>query len=139
MIQKGSKVQIHYTLTVDGEKVESSKGGEPLSYVHGEGQIIPGLEEELDGLTPGEKKDVRVAPEKGYGKRDPGALHEVPKTAWQEPGRLSVGEVVSGRTRDGRDFQARIADIGSATVTLDMNHPLAGETLEFQVEVVEVS
>jgi len=139
MIQKGSKVQIHYTLIVDGEKVESSRGGEALSYVHGEGNIIPGLEEELAGLTEGDRKDVRVTPDKAYGERDPNAVQDVPKSAFQEPEKLDVGGTVSGRTSEGQAFQARVTGIGDDTVTLDLNHPLAGKTLEFQVEVVGVS
>jgi FKBP-type peptidyl-prolyl cis-trans isomerase SlyD len=139
MIQKGSKVRIHYTLTVDGEKIESSQGGEPLSYTHGEGHIVPGLEEGLTGLAPGEKKEIQVSPEKAYGERDPSAAQEVPKTVFEEPDRLDVGGTVSGRTGDGQTFQARVAKIGADTVTLDLNHPLAGKTLDFQIEVVEVS
>jgi FKBP-type peptidyl-prolyl cis-trans isomerase SlyD len=139
MIQKGSKVQIHYTLTIDGEKIESSQDGEPLSYVHGEEQIIPGLEEGLTGLTPGEKKEIRVSPESAYGEHDPNAVQEVPKTAFQEPDQLEVGGMVSGRTDDGQTFHARVAEVGPDNVTLDLNHPLAGKTLDFRIEVIEVS
>ncbi len=139
MIQKGSKVQIHYTLIVDGEQVESSRGGDALTYVHGEGNIIPGLEEGLAGLSEGDKKDIRVAPEKAYGERDPNAVQEVPKTAFQEPEKLDVGGTVSGRTGEGQAFQARVTEIGDETVTLDLNHPLAGKTLDFQIEVVGIS
>jgi FKBP-type peptidyl-prolyl cis-trans isomerase SlyD len=139
MIEKGSKVQFHYTLTVNGEQVESSKGGEPHVYVHGEGQIIPGLEEVLAGLAPGDKKAFRIPPEKAYGEHDPNAVQEVPKTAFQEPDQLAVGTQVNGRTGDGQAFQARVAEIGGDTITLDMNHPLAGETLDFEVELVTVS
>ena len=139
MIKNGSKVRIHYTLTVDGEEVDTSRGGEPLSYVHGEGEIIPGLEEALTGLSGGDTKEVHVPPEKGYGEHDPDGVHEVPKDAFQTPEQLDVGGTVSGRTGDGRTFQARVAGIGSETVTLDLNHPLAGKTLAFQVEVVDVA
>jgi FKBP-type peptidyl-prolyl cis-trans isomerase 2 len=139
MIQKGSKVKIHYTLSVDGEQIESSRGGEALSYVHGEGNIIPGLEEELAGLSEGDTKDVRVTPDQAYGQRDPGAVQQVPKTAFQEPDKLDVGGMVSGRTGEGQAFQARVTEIGDDTVTLDLNHPLAGKTLDFQIEVVGVS
>jgi len=139
MIQNGSKVQIHYTLTVDGEEVESSRGGEPLSYVHGKGQIIPGLEEELAGLGPGEKKKIRVTPEKAYGEHDPNALQEVPKTALPEPEQIELGMTVSGRTKDGRTLQARVTGIADDKIILDLNHPLAGKTLDFQVEAVAVS
>lgn len=139
MIEKGSKVQFHYTLTVNGEQVESSKGGEPHSYVHGEGQIIPGLEEALAGLTPGDTKSFQLPPAKAYGEHDPSAVQQVPKTAFQEPDQLAVGTQVNGRTGDGQAFQARVAEIGGDTITLDMNHPLAGKTLDFEVELVGVS
>jgi FKBP-type peptidyl-prolyl cis-trans isomerase 2 len=139
VIAQGSKVSIHYTLRVDGEVIDSSDGQEPLEYEQGSGQIIPGLENALVGLTAGATRDVVVAPEHGYGLVNPDAIQTVPKSAFETTEGLQVDGVIAGETSDGRRFQARVADIGIETVTLDLNHPLAGKTLLFSVEIVSVS
>jgi FKBP-type peptidyl-prolyl cis-trans isomerase SlyD len=136
-IKKDSKVKIHYTLTVDGTVVDSSSGKDPLEYVHGSSQIIPGLEEQLVGLKKGDKKKVSVSPDKGYGPHNPQAVQKVPKTNFQEADKLKKGGVVSGEM-GGQQFRAIIADISDKEVTLDLNHPLAGKTLHFDVEVVGI-
>lgn len=137
-IQDGSTVEIHYTLVVENEVVDSSAGKEPLKYVQGSGEIIPGLEEELTGLAAGDKKEVLVEPEKGYGPSDPEAVRQLPRDAFQNPETLEVGALVGGTVK-GQQFQARIASIDDESVTIDLNHPLAGKTLNFAVEVVHVS
>ncbi|MBU0756066.1 MAG: peptidylprolyl isomerase [Planctomycetes bacterium] len=138
MIKKDSRVKIHYKLTVDGEVVDSSEGNEPLDYIHGANQIIPGLEEALEGLKAGDKKEVSVVPEKGYGPHNPDALQRVPKTAFHGADELIVGEMVLGNA-GGREFEAKIVEVTDKEVRLDLNHTLAGKTLEFSVEVVEVA
>jgi FKBP-type peptidyl-prolyl cis-trans isomerase SlyD len=137
MIENGSKVKFHYTLRVEGDVVDSSEGRSPLAYVHGQGQIIPGLEAELEGLDEGSKKQVDILPEHAYGAHDPDAVQEIPKSAFTEFEDLSVGDRVGGQA-GGKPFQATVSEIGDAHVKLDMNHPLAGKTLEFEVEVVSV-
>jgi FKBP-type peptidyl-prolyl cis-trans isomerase SlyD len=137
MIQTGSNVSIHYTLTVDGQVVDSSIGGEPLTYVQGEGQIIPGLERQLEGLDLGDKRDVTVEPLDAYGPEDPNAFQKLPKDAFNDPSGLSVGSLVEGRV-EGKTFRASIADVSESDVTLNFNHPLAGKTLRFAVEIVGI-
>ncbi len=137
MIKKGSTVIMHYTLHADGEVVESSKGREPLEYVQGEGQIIPGLEEQLEGLAVGDTKRATVTPDKGYGTLDPQMVQQGPREALADLGELKVGDMVTGQAGE-RPFQARIAEIKPETVSLDLNHPLAGKTLQFDVEILEV-
>lgn len=137
MIQKGSKVSIHYTLRVDQEVVDSSSGKEPLSFVHGVGQIIPGLDDKLEGLKTGDKKNVTVTPEAGYGKRNPDATQKVPRTAFENADKIKAGDVVNG-TVQGKQFQALVASIDTDTITLDLNHPLAGKTLNFEIEVMKI-
>lgn len=137
MIQKGSKVSIHYTLTVDGQVVDSSEGKEPLSYVHGEGQIIPGLESELANFKQGDKKNVKIPPEKGYGPYNPEAVHKVARTAFKESEGMKAGDIVSGQVQ-GQPFQAVVSEVGEKDITLNLNHPLAGKTLNFDIEVVSV-
>jgi len=138
MIKSGSKVKLHYTLSIDGDVLESSKDGEPLSYVHGEGQIIPGLEEQLEGLRAGDQRTAEVEPAKGYGERQADAVQEVPRTAFKNPERLKVDDVVTGQAGD-QPIRARIAEVKPEAFVIDLNHPLAGKTLHFSVEIVEVS
>ncbi len=136
-IQNGSKVTINYSLKVDGEVIDTSKGGDPLTYEQGSGQIIPGLETKLMGLNAGDKKNVTVEPADAYGDRDPEAIKQVPRAAFQDASALKVGSVVKGAVGE-HEFQAIVTEVGNEDVVLDMNHPLAGKTLEFEIEVVAV-
>lgn len=138
MIKKGATVKIHYTLSVDGVILDSSAEGDPLVYVQGSGQIIPGLEFELEGLKAGDKKEVTVAPEKGYGSVDPHAFQKVPRGAFENAKDLKVGDMVSGQMGE-QVFNAIVSALSLEEITLDFNHPLAGKTLRFAVEVVEVT
>ena len=138
-VQDGMTVTIDYTLTVDGKVVDTSEGREPLSYVQGQGQIIPGLEHRLAGMSAGQSASVAVSPEEGYGPVDPEGFVQVPKT--QLPPDLSpaVGVMLRGTSPDGQPFRATISGVGAESVTLNLNHPLAGKTLQFDVKVVEVT
>lgn len=138
MIEKGSNVTIHYKLTIDGELIDSSQGRDPLTYVQGNNQIIPGLEEHLSGLSEGDVTSVSVSPEKAYGVRDPEASVTVSRAAFQNPEQLTIGARIQARDGDGRAFTAVIEHVEDETVTLDLNHPLAGQTLDFEVEVLNV-
>lgn len=137
MIQSGSTVKILYTLMVDGQVVSRSGQDDPLTYTHGEGQVIPGLEEELQGLQAGDKTAFTVAPERGYGDYDPKAIREFPKTAFQNPDNLNQGDLISAQSNED-SFMARVAEVRPNEILLDLNHPLAGKTLNFEVEVVDV-
>ncbi len=137
MIQNGSKVSLHYTLTVEGEVVDSSVGEEPLVYLHGEGDVLEGFEEATLGLKPGDKKTFQVSPEKGYGPHDPGAIEVLPRSAFPDPEDIEVGQVLSGEI-GGQPFQATIVNLTDQEVTLDLNHPLAGKVLDFEIQVVSV-
>ncbi len=136
-IHSGSVVKFHYTLTVNGAVVDSSNGRDPLTYIHGSGQLVPGLETELEGLNEGDRRHVTVTPDRGYGQRDPSALQKVPKEVFVGLDGLEVGAIVAGRT-GGMPFQAVIVAIEGEDVTLDLNHPLAGKTLDFDIEIVEI-
>lgn len=137
MIEKGSKVHLHYTLTVDGDVVGSSRGEDPLAYIQGEGHIVPGLEEALLGKKAGDQLDVAVPPDKGYGMPDDEARQSVPKSAFEDPSDLKPGDVVSGEA-GGQPIRALVLEVTDDEITLDLNHPLAGKTLQFAIEVVEV-
>ncbi len=138
MIRNGSRVSLRYTLTVDGEVIDSSAERGPLEYVHGLGQIIPGLEEQLTGLEVGDRREITVTPEKGYGPIDPAAVQQVPISAFRDPEGLQVGDTVYGNI-EGRRFEARVVEIGPDSATLDLNHPLAGKTLHFAIEIIGVT
>jgi FKBP-type peptidyl-prolyl cis-trans isomerase SlyD len=135
-ISAGSAVKIHYTLTVDGEIVDSSTGREPLAYVQGQGMLVPGVEAGLEGLSAGAKKHLSISAKDGYGESDPELTLTAPKEAFAKL-ELKVGSTVRASGPDG-DFRAVVSAIGETVVTLDLNHPLAGKTLEFDVEVVSV-
>lgn len=137
MIKEGSNVSFHYTLSVEGVELESSREKKPLTYVQGDGQIIPGLEEALEGMEKGDKKDIRIPPEKGYGLEDPDAMQKVPKSAFDDSADMKVGDRVIGQV-GGSEFEAKIAAMDDEGITLNLNHPLAGKTLDFSVEIVEV-
>ena len=137
-IENGSKVSFEYTLMDEaGKVIETSKGRDPLSYTQGGQQIIPGLEKALTGMRAGEEKKVTVKPEEGYGPLDPKAQVEVPKTAIP-PEALKVGTTLQGRSPSGAPQMARVKEVKEKTVVLDLNHPLAGQTLVFEVKIVGV-
>ncbi len=135
-IQKGATVKIEYTLTdKDGKVLDSSKGKEPLTYVHGEGEIIVGLEKALEGLHPGDRKRVTVPPEQAYGPVKP--LIEVPKEKIPERAR-QVGFSLVVKNRNGTPFPVQVKEVKEKTIVLDANHPLAGKSLTFEVKVISV-
>ncbi len=131
-------VLIHYTLKDDqGEVLDSSAGGEPLAYIQGHGNLVPGLEKALEGKADGATLAVSVAPADGYGIRNEALIQRVPKRALQGAGEIKKGLQFQARTEDGMRVFTVTAVIGDM-VTLDGNHPLADQTLHFDVEVVQV-
>lgn len=138
-IADNTAVSIHYTLTNDaGETLDSSEGQEPLSYVQGTGQIIPGLEAALVGKTAGDKLAVTIAPEDGYGPRHDELIQPVPRDAFEGVDEIEPGMQFQAQTEQGPQL-VTVAAVTEDTVTVDANHPLAGETLHFDVEVVDVT
>lgn len=136
-IKAGSRVGIEYTLSDDAGKVlDSNKGQEPFTYTHGERQIVPGLESALAGKRAGEIATVTVKPEEGYGKVDPQALIEVGRE--RVPPDVKVGTELTGRTSSGQTRAVRVKEVKDKSVVLDLNHPLAGKTLVFDVRILSV-
>lgn len=128
----------HYTLTDDtGAVVDSSAGREPLAYLHGAGNIVPGLEQALLGHSVGDTFSVDVAPEDGYGIRHEGLIQVVPRDAFQGVDELAVGMEFQANSNQG-PMSVVISAIDGDSVTVDGNHPLAGQTLHFAIEVTEV-
>lgn len=137
-IQNGSQVSIEYTLLDEqGKKIESNKGKAPFKYTHGQGKIIRGLENGLEGLQVGEQKTIQVKPEDAYGPINAGAFREVPRENLP-PGNLKVGTKLIARNGQGRRLPVRVHEIKEKTVVLDLNHPLAGKTLTFEVKVLAI-
>ena len=136
-IVKDAVVAIDYRLTVaDGTEVDTTADRGPMEYLHGHQNIIPGLEKELEGHEEGDTLDVTVTPENGYGELEPERVVQVNKEQLGfEP---EIGAVVSARLPDGREQHLLIAEIEGETVTLDGNHPLAGQTLRFEVSVASI-
>ena len=131
-------VIIHYTLKDDrGTVLDSSAGGEPLAYIQGHGNLVAGLEKALEGKQHGSTLAVVVAPAEGYGERNEALIQRVPKRSLQGSGDIKKGMQFQARTEDGMRLFTVTAVIGDM-VTLDGNHPLADQTLHFDVEIVEV-
>lgn len=132
-------IVFHYTLTDDeGEVVESSKGGHPLAYLQGKGQIVPGLEKAMAGKVGGDSFKVDVAPEEGYGLKEGPGPQPVERTAFPEDAELHEGMMFAAEMPDGSQMPLWVTEVSDDKVMVDSNHPLAGETLHFDVEVVEV-
>jgi FKBP-type peptidyl-prolyl cis-trans isomerase SlyD len=137
-VQQGVLVSIEYTLTDEtGKVIESNVGKEPLTYIHGAGQIVRGLEKELAGMKVGEQKKIQVKPEEGYGLRDPNAVQEIRKDKIPAEAQ-QVGATLMTQAADGRSLPMRIQEIREKTVVVDLNHPLAGKTLNFNVKVSDL-
>ena len=132
-------VTLHYTLkSSTGEVIDSSVGSDPLTYLHGGGEMVPGFEKALTGKKAGDKHAFSVPPAEGYGERKGKGPQRVPKAAFDGIGDIEVGMALDTEGDDGRSQTVWITAIDPSHVTIDINHPLAGETLHFDVEVVAV-
>lgn len=135
----GKVVTIHYTLTNDaGNVVDTSSGRDPLTYLHGGGNIIPGLEKQIEGRSAGESFTADIPPEEGYGPKQGTGPQEFPKSAFPEGTDVQPGMQFAAQGPDGSLTHLWVTDVQGDKVWLDVNHPLAGETLHFKVDVVEV-
>jgi FKBP-type peptidyl-prolyl cis-trans isomerase SlyD len=131
-------VSINYSLTVDGEVVDSTEGDEPLQFLQGHQNIIPGLERELTGMKIGDNKQVVVPPAEAYGEVDPENIVDVPRSEFPTEIPLEPGTELEVKNADNEVLSATIAEIKGDTVKLDFNHPLAGKELTFDVTVVDL-
>jgi FKBP-type peptidyl-prolyl cis-trans isomerase SlyD len=135
-VQDGLVVSMEYTLTVDGETLDSSEGAGPLQFLAGYDNIVPGLEREMIGMKIGESKDVVVAPEDGYGEFDDEAFMEVPRSEFPADMELEEGLELHVTDEDEQHQMAFVESFDDDVVRLDFNHPLAGAELHFNVKVV---
>jgi FKBP-type peptidyl-prolyl cis-trans isomerase SlyD len=137
-IAQNSVVTIHYTLKDDaGEVIDTSREGDPIAYLHGHGNLVPGLERELEGKNSGDKVNVSVTPEHGYGEYDKQLVQQVPRRALQGIPNVKVGMRLQAQTPEGPRAVVVTRLVGDM-VTIDGNHPLAGKNLNFDVEITDV-
>ncbi len=139
VVQDGAVVSLAYTLRLsNGEVIDYSEAEDPLEYLHGAENIIPGLERELSGLHVGDSKEVELAPDDGYGAYDPEEVEVVERTLLPKDLQLKLGMVLAISDDQGNLSEAYVREIGPKNVTLDFNHPLAGQRLFFSVQVLGI-
>lgn len=138
VVEEGSKVGIEYTMKLDdGQVVDTSDGREPLVYQQGAGQLLPSIEAELEGMSVGGEKQLTLTPEQGYGEIHEELYQEVPADRIPEGARHAGAQLIS-RDEQGHERPLRVHEVRDEVVVLDLNHPLAGQTLHFDVKVVSI-
>ena len=139
--KNGDNVSVHYTGTFnDGTKFDSSHDrGEPISFTVGAGQMISGFDSAVNGMNVGESKTVTLSPDQAYGDSNPDAIQSVPKTEFPDGFEFIEGGVVQGQYPNGQPFRATITEVRESEATVDFNHPMAGKTLNFEIELVSVN
>ncbi len=137
--KSGDTVKIHYTGTLDdGTQFDSSAGRDPLEFQLGGGQVIPGFDQAVEGMTVGDNKTVRIEPDEAYGQRHEQLVQEVPRTALPDDLTPEVGMALQASDPDGQISHFVVTAVSDDTLTLDANHPLAGQTLNFSLELVSI-
>lgn len=137
-IQKNTVVSIDYTLKDDdGNLIDTSSGRGPLKYLHGNGNLIPGLEKALEGREAGQSFSVKIPPEEAYGQKDEALIQEVPRNLFDETEGLEVGMQFQAQTEQG-SYILTVKEIKENTVVIDGNHPLAGQNLNFEINIISV-
>lgn len=137
LITENSAVEFHYTLSEAGSEIESSFNAKPLDYLHGHGGVFPALEAAFLGKTAGDKFAVTLTPEESYGQPRENSIQRIPKKHLQFEGRLQVGTIAVVNSNQGTQ-EVTVVKVGKFNVDCDLNHPFAGKTLDFNVEVVSV-
>tara|TARA_R100000008_G_scaffold85545_2_gene75778 strand:- start:868 stop:1299 length:432 start_codon:yes stop_codon:yes gene_type:complete len=139
-VENGHNVKVHYVGTLeDGSEFDNSHNrGETLEFEVGAGKMIKGFDSALVGMTVGESKKITLSPDQAYGERIEEAMQTVPKTTFPAEFSLEEGQVVRGANRAGQPMMAIIAELTNDEVVLDLNHPLAGKELNFEIELVEI-
>lgn len=136
---KGDKVRVHYTGRLDDETVfDSSLDREPLEFTLGAGQVIPGFEDAVIGMEPGDSQTTRIPPERAYGTRAEELEIHVESGALPDGLEVSYGDQLRMRTRDGREVPVTVVDVRDDGIVVDANHPLSGKALTFEIELLEI-
>ena len=137
--KSGDTVRIHYTGKLDDDtQFDSSKGRDPLEFELGKGDVIPGMDKAVEGMAVGDSKSVRIEPDEAYGEHRQDLVQEVPRSAL--PGDLEPeqGMALQSQRPDGRMIRMTVTEVGDRSITVDANHPLAGQALSFDIELVEI-
>jgi peptidylprolyl isomerase len=135
----GDSVKIHYTGTLDdGTQFDSSDGREPLAFELGSGQVIPGFDKAVDGMSVGETKSVNIPAEDAYGPHHPQMIQEVPRSALPDDLEPAEGMGLQAQGPDGQVLNLVVTDVQEDSITVDGNHPLAGKALNFDIELVSI-
>ncbi len=137
--KSGDTVRIHYTGTLeDGTQFDSSAGRDPLEFALGSGQVIAGFDTAVDGMSVGESKSVTIPPEEAYGERHDQLVQQVPKSALPDEIDPAVGMQLQSRSPEGQVMNLVVTEVDEQSITVDGNHPLAGQSLTFAIELVEI-
>jgi FKBP-type peptidyl-prolyl cis-trans isomerase 2 len=140
IVKDDNHVEVHYTGTLDsGEVFDSSREREPLAFTIGAGQMIPGFENAVRGMQVSESKKVKLAPEEAYGEVVPDMIQKVPKEQLPPEIKPFVGQQLSSQMPDGRQIVVQVAEVNEDHIVIDANHPLAGQSLTFEIEVMGIS
>jgi peptidylprolyl isomerase len=138
--KSGDTVKIHYTGTLDdGTEFDSSAGRDPLEFSLGSGQVIAGFDNAVEGMAVGDSKTVTLPPDEAYGDRHEKLLQEVPRTSLPDDMKPEVGMALQTQSPEGQVMNLVIADVTEDSITVDANHPLAGQALTFAIELVEIA
>jgi FKBP-type peptidyl-prolyl cis-trans isomerase SlyD len=138
-VADGSIVKLHYTLTVDGKVVDNTREREPFMFLVGDEQVIPGFENAIKGMSVGEKKSFQVSPDEGYGQEDPEGIDEIFRDNLPPDLKPEVGMTLYATGEQGQNIPGRITEVRQDSVVININHPFAGKTLDYEVEIVEIN
>lgn len=137
-IKPGDIIELHYTAKFDnGVTFDTSVGQEPVEFEVGSGQVIQGVDDGVVGLETGEKREITINPDKGYGAHQDDLIRQAPREVLSGQ-QVQKGEIIQLQTADGEVIPAQVMDVDDETVTFDLNHPLAGKILKFDIEIVNV-
>ena len=137
--KSGDTVKIHYTGTLDdGTQFDTSSGRDPLEFQLGGGQVIPGFDTAVTGMAVGESKSVRIEPDEAYGPRHEQLVQQVPRSALPDDLEPQVGMGLQSQSPDGQVMMLTVTAVEDENITVDANHPLAGQALNFDIELVEI-
>ncbi len=138
-VKKGSKVKIHYTGSLDDGRVfDSSEGKDPLEFEAGSGKVIKGFDAAVMGMKKDEEKEVKLKPEDAYGERNDELKQKVPKEKINIPGEIKPGMTLAVTSPDGQQFPVQVLEVEDENIVIDLNHPLAGQNLNFKIKIVDI-
>jgi len=139
-VKKGDKVKVEYTGKLEnGQVFDTSEGKQPLEFEVGAGKIIKGFDKAIVGMKKGEEKEITLKPEQAYGDPDPKKVQKIPRDKLPEGKEPKPGMMLAMKTPDGRQVPVKIKEVSDKDITIDLNHPLAGKTLNFKIKVIDIN